>query len=158
MIFVTVGMHYQGFERLIREMDDIAGKIDEKVIMQIGSSSYYPKNCEYFDYVDEDDKIKSLSRDARIIVSHGGAGNILTALALKKRIIIVPRLRKYNEHIDDQQLELAKALSDNGRAMVVTDVNHLRSAIDNIDNSIPISTGSNDQLIKFLKNSLGDFS
>ncbi|RKY56218.1 MAG: beta-1,4-galactosyltransferase, partial [Candidatus Neomarinimicrobiota bacterium] len=36
MIFVTVGSHYKGFERLVEKMDEIAGKIEEEVIMQIG--------------------------------------------------------------------------------------------------------------------------
>ena len=39
MIFVTVGMHTAGFERLVKKMDEIAGKIDEEVIMQIGGTS-----------------------------------------------------------------------------------------------------------------------
>jgi len=32
-------MHKQGFERLIKKMDEIAGKIDEEIIMQIGYSN-----------------------------------------------------------------------------------------------------------------------
>jgi UDP-N-acetylglucosamine transferase subunit ALG13 len=47
MIFVTVGTHYQGFDRLIRKMDEIAGKIEEDVIMQIGSTQYKPINAKY---------------------------------------------------------------------------------------------------------------
>jgi UDP-N-acetylglucosamine:LPS N-acetylglucosamine transferase len=38
-IFVTVGMHYLGFDRLVKAMDYIAGNIDDKVIMQIGENS-----------------------------------------------------------------------------------------------------------------------
>jgi beta-1,4-N-acetylglucosaminyltransferase len=53
MIFVTVGLHYQGFDRLIMKMDALAGMIDEEVVMQIGSTKYKPENAKYFDFVDE---------------------------------------------------------------------------------------------------------
>ena len=33
-------------------MDEIAEKIEEKVIMQIGYTKYQPKNAEFFDFVD----------------------------------------------------------------------------------------------------------
>jgi len=52
LIFVTVGMRYQGFERLVEKMDEIAGKICEKVLMQIGNTQYKPKNAKYFRFKD----------------------------------------------------------------------------------------------------------
>jgi len=40
MIFVTVGTHDQGFERLVKKMDEIAGQIDEEVVIQVGYTDY----------------------------------------------------------------------------------------------------------------------
>ena len=51
MIFVTTGTHSQGFDRLIQKMDEIAGKINEEVIMQIGSAKYKPKNAKFFNFI-----------------------------------------------------------------------------------------------------------
>lgn len=34
MIFVTVGMHNQGFDRLIEKCDLLAGQIEDKMIIQ----------------------------------------------------------------------------------------------------------------------------
>ena len=42
MIFVTVGTGK--FELLVREMDKIASKLKERVIIQIGNGDYEPKN------------------------------------------------------------------------------------------------------------------
>jgi beta-1,4-N-acetylglucosaminyltransferase len=129
VIFVTVGSHYQGFDRLIKKMDEIAGKTDEKVIMQIGHTSYKPVNAEYFDFVDDFSKIEQLNRDARVVVSHAGAGSILTALKLSKPVIVVPRLKKYNEHMDDHQLEIAEAMSSTKGVVSVKDVQEIEQIL-----------------------------
>jgi beta-1,4-N-acetylglucosaminyltransferase len=74
-------------------MDEIAGKIDEKVIMQIGNTKYKPVNAEYFEFA-EYSKIQKLNSDARIVVSHAGVGSILTALEQKTHLIIFPSIKK----------------------------------------------------------------
>ncbi|WP_226990828.1 PssE/Cps14G family polysaccharide biosynthesis glycosyltransferase [Methanosarcina acetivorans] len=128
LIFVTVGSHYQGFDRLVKKMDEIAGKIDEKVIMQIGNTKYKPVNAEYFEFA-EYSKIQKLNSDARIIVSHAGVGSILTAFEQKTHLIIFPRLKRYNEVVDDHQLQIAKELAENPNVTVVNDVEGLEEAL-----------------------------
>ncbi len=123
MIFVTVGWQY-GFDRLIIKMDQIAGKIDERVIMQISSTKHKPNNAQYFRFVESDTRILEYMRGARLIVSHAGVGSILTASSLGKPMIIVPRLKKFGEAIDDHQLEIAEAMSEKGM-LVVYDVGDL---------------------------------
>lgn len=128
MIFVTVGLHTQGFDRLIKKMDDIASEIDEKVIMQIGSSRYEPRHATYFRVTDEKE-LASCYESARVIVCHGGAGTLIKSLLLKKPIIVVPRLKKFGEHIDNHQLELAEVLSKSGYISLVNDLEELREAL-----------------------------
>ncbi|MFZ3382333.1 MAG: PssE/Cps14G family polysaccharide biosynthesis glycosyltransferase [Candidatus Methanoperedens sp.] len=129
MIFVTVGNHYQGFERLVKKMDEIAGRIDEKVIMQIGTTEYKPVNAEYFDFIDSFEEIERLNREARVVVSHAGVGSILTALEQVTPVIIVPRLKKFDEHMDDHQLEIAEAMSENHNVKAVYDVEELENCL-----------------------------
>lgn len=151
MIFVTVGVHYKGFDRLVKKMDEIAGKINEKVIMQIGSTKYKPKNSQYFNFIESDDEILNLYSQARIVVSHAGAGSALTAIRLSKPTILVPRLKKYGEHIDDQQLELAEALSKEGKVIAVYDVEQLESSLKEADRLIIGSKKKESRLACFLK-------
>lgn len=129
MIFVTVGNHNQGFERLVKKMDEIAEKINEKVIMQIGHTNYKPANAEYFTFIENFEEIIRLNREARVVVSHAGAGSILTALEHKTPVIIVPRLKKFYEHMDDHQLEIAEAMSENQRVKVVYDIDCLEDCL-----------------------------
>ncbi len=151
MIFVTVGMHYQGFERLIRKMDEIAGKIDEEVVMQIGSTQYTPKFARYFDFVDSDSTIMDYFRNARVIVSHAGAGTLLNTLILGKPIIVVPRLKEFGEHIDDQQLELAKHLSDQGKVFALLDTDDLLGILTHTKIISQKVVKNNNHLVHFLK-------
>lgn len=129
MIFVTVGNHNQGFDRLIKKMDEIAGITDEQVIMQIGYTTYKPVNAEYFSFLESFEEILRLNREARVVVSHAGAGSIVTALKEKTPVIVVPRLKKYNEHMNDHQLEIAKAMSENKNVIVIYDVENLEGSL-----------------------------
>ncbi len=133
MIFVTVGTHTQGFERLIKAMDELvgSGKIKENVVMQIGNTKYEPKNCEYFRF-ESFKKILELNRSARVIITHAGAGCIITALQFGKTLIIVPRYKKFGEHVNDHQCDLASALDKERKAINVSDISSLEAALKSV--------------------------
>ena len=73
MIFVTVGLHTQGFDRLIKEVDKLKAKgcFDDKVIQQIGYSDFKPSNCEWSSLY-PNHQIEKYMQEARIIITHGG--------------------------------------------------------------------------------------
>jgi len=133
VIFVTVGTHTQSFNRLLKVVDELKkiNKIEEEVVMQIGYSTYEPKNTKWFRFTDYK-IIEKLNKNARIIITHGGAGCILTALSFDKPIIAVPRLRKYNEHTDDHQIDLVKNLDREGKLTAVFNLNNLEKTIKKI--------------------------
>ncbi len=128
MIFVTVGTLHFEFRRLIEKMDEIASKIDEEVVMQIGYTEYEPVNTEWFKFSDIDN-IKEYYEKADLIVAHAGAGTLLDSLSFKKSVVAVPRRKKYGEHIDDQQLELTEVLEKSGKVLAVYDIETLDSTI-----------------------------
>lgn len=133
MIFVTVGTHTQGFERLVKEVDSLvgSGKIKDEVIMQIGNTEYEPKNCKWFRF-ESFKKILELNKTARVIITHAGAGCILTALQFEKPLIVVPRYKKFGEHINDHQCDLAEAIDKEKKAINVMDICALQAALRNI--------------------------
>jgi len=126
LIFVTAG-GMRAFDRLAREMDRIAGELDEEVVMQIGSTDYEPKNCDYFRFMPRND-MEEFYAGARVVISHAGTGSILTALEYDKPLVLVPRLKKYGEVFDDHQLELARQMEAQGVA-VVHEIGNLEDAI-----------------------------
>ena len=147
MIFVTVG-GMRPFERLVREMDRIAGELDEKVVMQIGSTDYEPRNCEYFRFVPRKD-IEEFYGGARVIVCHAGGGSILTALQHGKALVLVPRMKSHGEVFDDHQLEIARQMESRG-VTVVYDISDLKSAIGNASMGVP-KPGGGGNLVGALK-------
>jgi UDP-N-acetylglucosamine transferase subunit ALG13 len=146
MIFVTVSA--SPFERLIREMDKIAGSISEKAVMQIGKTKYEPKNADFFRFI-SNEEILEYNKKARLVITHGGAGCIMTALSCNKPVIVVPRYKKFGEHINDHQLDLTKALEREGKIIAVYDVKDLKKAIKSADK---LKTAkSRPKLVEFLK-------
>ena len=129
-ILVTVGT--ASLPRLVEEMDDIAGKIDKKVIMQIGKTNYKPKNAEYFDFKPYPE-MQELNQKARVVVSHAGVGSIITVLEQATPVIVVPRLKKYKEANDNHQLEIANVMAEEGKIIAVYDVNELEDALERLD-------------------------
>ena len=107
MIFVTLGSQKFQFNRLLKAMDDqIAdGKISDRVFAQTGASDYLPKGYEYKPFLNRDEYTEWIDK-ADIVITHGGTGAIIGAVKKGKKVIAVPRLKKYGEHVDDHQLQL----------------------------------------------------
>jgi exopolysaccharide biosynthesis glucuronosyltransferase PssE len=130
MIFVTVGT--TAFPRLVIKMDEIAGRIDEKVIIQIGYTKYNCKSAECTEFIDYED-ILDLFQQARITVCHDGVGTILTALQFDRPIIVVPRQKKYGEAYYDNKADVVKELVSTGRIRVINNIDELDSMLKNED-------------------------
>lgn len=103
MIFVTLGSQKFQFDRLLQAVDEL--KTDEEIFAQIGYSNYEPQNYEYKKFLDRDE-FENVMDKADIVITHGGTGAIIGAVKKGKKVIAVPRLKKYGEHVDDHQLQL----------------------------------------------------
>ena len=158
MIFVTVGTHNQQFNRLIKEIDRLVGigKI-RNVIAQIGHSDYTPKNYKWFRFLGFD-KMLEVQKKSDLIISHGGVGSIMTGLFLNKVIIVVPRLPKYNEHVDEHQFFTTRELERQGKIIAVYEVKNLSKAIERAKTFKPKRVSSRSLIPKIIKGYLSSFS
>lgn len=158
MIFVTVGTHEQQFNRLISAIDELKGEniILDDVVIQRGYSTYTPKFCKCYDLLSYEDMDKYVN-DARIVITHGGPASFLSVIASGKTPIVVPRQEKYDEHVNNHQLDFTKQLVARGFPIVVVEeVEQLPSAIENVEkqnDKIEILT-HNDKFIKDLNEEL----
>ncbi len=110
MILVTVGTNEAPFDRLLRAFDVRSRSDgDEALLVQHGPSSVRPAGAECVDYLPYDELAAAIGR-ARIVVMHAGVGSIMTALAHGKRPVVVPRLQRYGEAVDDHQVLLGRRL------------------------------------------------
>lgn len=135
MIFVTVGTHEQPFNRLIKKVDELVkeGEIKERVIMQIGFSTYKPKYCEYKSMLSYEE-MKDCIKKAHIVITHGGPSSFIEVLQEGKIPIVVPRLKKFNEHINNHQLNFVKLIDEKNKNIIpVYDIDKLSGIIANYD-------------------------
>lgn len=151
MIFVTVGFHDQPFTRLIAKMDEIAGRIGEEVIIQKGHTEFITLNAASFDFLPSDEEYMELFKKARIIVSHAGAGTILNSLIHGKKTIILPRLRRYGEHVNDHQLGLSDALKDRRLITVIQEVDQLERVLTESEDDSVANVELDDTLSRYVK-------
>lgn len=138
MIFVTVGTHEQAFNRLVEKIDELKGKgiIQEEVVIQTGYCTYAPKNCKWSKLIPYDEMIKNVE-DARIVITHGGPASFIMPLQVGKVPIVVPRQFKFNEHVNDHQVDFSKAVAQRqGNIIVVEDINELERTILNYEDII----------------------
>ena len=134
MIFITVGTHEQGLDRLLIELDNLIenGRINEEVFAQIGYSSYEPKNYSYKKMIGYDE-MDSYVNKARIVITHGGPGSIFHSLQYGKIPIVVPRNSEFNEHVDNHQILFTKRLEDNLKVIGVYNIKELDKCIKNYE-------------------------
>lgn len=148
MIFVTLGSQKFQFNRLLKKMDSLVkdSKIKEEIFAQIGYSDYKPQNYKYKDFVDRD-QFKDIMSKSDIVITHGGTGAIITAVKQEKKVIAMPRLAKYGEHVDDHQIQIVKEFEDSGIIKAVYDIEDLEKALTSINSEHFEKYKSNTQTI-----------
>lgn len=113
MIFVTLGSQKFQFDRLLKELDRLCEMrvFDEEIFAQIGYSTYEPKNYSYKQFLDRDEFL-SYQEKADVVITHGGTGAIIGAVKKNKKVIAIPRLAKYGEHVDDHQIQIVEQFAE----------------------------------------------
>lgn len=130
LIIVTLGSQKFQFNRILKEIDRLidSNEITEEVFAQIGYSDYIPQNYKYQKFLDQD-VMKDMIKDSDIVITHGGTGAIISALKNEKRIIAIPRLKVFGEHVDDHQLQIVETFSNANYLLGVEHIHDLQNII-----------------------------
>jgi beta-1,4-N-acetylglucosaminyltransferase len=126
LIFVTVGSTQIPFARLIRALDWLPDS--EQLLVQHGPVAAPPGATEARAFMEFPEVVERMQA-ADVVICHAGAGSILCALRAGHTPIVVPRLERYGETVDDHQLELARALAADGRVIAVENPERLPAAV-----------------------------
>ena len=115
MIFITTGSRSFQFNRLLRAVDEAIenGLIKEEVFAQIGLSNYKIKNFKYVSFMNHDEFNRKI-KECDVVITHGGTGVIVNTAKAGKSIVAVPRLKEFNEAVDDHQIQLVQAFEKLG--------------------------------------------
>ncbi len=154
MILVMLGTQNNSFHRLLEEIDKLInnGVIKEKVIVQAGYTKYKSKNMEIFSLISQDE-LEKYQIQANLIITHGGVGSIIGSLKLGKKVIAVPRLHKYGEHVNDHQKQIIENFSENGYIIGIEDVSELEKAIEKVKTFEPKKyIANNEKMLSIIEN------
>jgi UDP-N-acetylglucosamine transferase subunit ALG13 len=133
LLFATVGatLPYPRLENAIVELKR-AGKIPEKVILQVGCSTKQHEPVEGLQVVADVPfgELQDLLDRADLVVCHAGTGSILTALAKNCAVVAMPRSIKMGDHYDNHQDEIATVFEGRGLIQTAEDATSLVDALD----------------------------
>lgn len=137
MIFVTLGSQKFQFNRVLKYLDHLTEKniLREEVYAQIGHSSYTPIYYPYDRFINREVFFERISL-SNTVITHAGTGAIVSALKMNKKIIAVPRLKKYGEHVDDHQLEIAKIFQNEGYVLLAENLDDLEDKLSIMNKGI----------------------
>jgi UDP-N-acetylglucosamine transferase subunit ALG13 len=143
MILVLLGTQNNSFHRLLEEIDKNIenGNIKEEVVVQAGYTKYEPvtkkKKMKIFDTIPKKE-LEKLIEKANLVISHGGVGSMVTANQKGKKVIAVPRYKKYNEHVNDHQIETIKIFESKGYVMLAENVLDLSKVLEKARDFKPV--------------------
>lgn len=144
MILVTLGTQDKPFTRLLdavlREIEK--GNIKDEVIVQAGCTKYETDKMKIFDLIPMEE-FDTLMKKCDLLITHGGVGSIITGLKCNKRVIAVPRLAKYGEHVNDHQKQIIEKFSDNGNIIGIENLDDLGEALEKVKKFKPKKYKSN---------------
>lgn len=155
-IFVAVGTQKFPFNRILKMVDIISITSSYEVYAQSRNSSYVPsyRNDRFLTTAQFEEEIKQ----SDLVITHGGVSTIVKAMSYMKPIIVVPRLVKYGEHIDDHQVEIAKAFAKEGLILMYDDGDSdIRKMIENTQSSETRTyVSSRETVVSTIRNYLRD--
>lgn len=155
MILVTLGTQDKEFKRILIEVERLieVGKINEKVIAQIGNTKFETKlpnsKMELIKFTTPK-QLNELIQDSSFIITHGGVGTIIEGIDLGKKIIAVPRLKKYKEHVNDHQLQIIQNFDNKGYIIGTRCVEDIENSLDRVEKFVPRRYESNNK--NFIEN------
>lgn len=131
-IFVTLGTQKFAFDRLLIALDQMVNDgiyNKDEVLVQVKTLNYVPQHLTCTDVL-RADLFEQYVDNAELIITHAGEYSIMTCLKRGKPFIIVPRLKKYGEHVDDNQLEIATIMKKKYDVLVLNDMESLARLVE----------------------------
>jgi UDP-N-acetylglucosamine transferase subunit ALG13 len=128
---------------------------EEEIFAQIGDSSYKPRNFESVASL-EKEMFDNYVKQASGIIGHAGMGTITIALSNHKPLLVMPRLKRYHEVVNNHQVAIAKKFSELGHILVAYDAKDLSHEIRHLKNFVPKERMATpnavaDRICRFLK-------
>lgn len=128
-ILVTVGTDHHRFDRLIGWVDQWAKANPEaSLIIQHGTADP-PAHGTAVTMLGYDELVAEMAA-ADVVIAQGGPATIMDARSVGQRPIVVPRLGRHHEVVDDHQVAFTEWMAAKDLVWLATSVDELHQAID----------------------------
>ncbi len=128
-VLVTVGTDHHRFDRLIGWIDHWAAAHPEASVLAQHGTATAPDHAEAVVMLGYDELVAAM-RDADVVVAQGGPATIMDARSVGHRPIVVPRISRLDEVVDDHQVTFAAWMADREMVWQAQDEPELHAAID----------------------------
>jgi len=137
MIFLTVGTVLP-FDRLVRAVDQAieAHLITAPVFAQIGRTDFRPRHMDWVPTLEKSAFDRQIA-EASFVIGHAGMGSMMIALERRKRLLVMPRLKRYGEHVNDHQVASARRFAQLGCVLAAYDSTELPERLREIETFVP---------------------
>lgn len=139
MVLVLLGTQNNSFHRLLEEVErNIENKnIEEEVIVQAGYTKYESDKMKIFETLPKEE-LGELIKKANYVITHGGVGSMITSNQEGKKVIAVPRQKKYQEHVNDHQKATVEEFKQKGYVIGIEEVEELEKSIKRLKEFEPV--------------------
>ena len=129
-IFATVGNDVHPFPRFLNWVRSaLAAFPGSRCVLQYGLNDVSDDpSIEATAFVGHD-RFEELMHTADRVICHGGTGTLFPAIRCGKRPLVIPRLARFGEHVNDHQLDIMSALADAGLVLPVLSAPGLADAL-----------------------------
>lgn len=130
-LFVILGTQKFPFTRLIKAVENLV--ITEvfnrnEVLVQSNFTEYKSDIIDIVTIIPLAE-FDFILKNADIIITHAGVNSIITCMNYNKKFIVVPRLKKYGEHVDNHQTEISYVMKEKYDVLVLDDLDRLPDAL-----------------------------
>lgn len=153
MILVLLGTQNNSFHRLLEEIEKNIkdGTIKEEVIVQAGYTKFQSYKMRIVDLISKE-QLEQFQDEANLIITHGGVGSIVSSLKRGKKVIAVPRMHEYGEHVNNHQKEIVKDFNDKGYLIGIDKVEDLKQALIKVRDFEPKKyQPNNEKMLKIIE-------
>jgi UDP-N-acetylglucosamine transferase subunit ALG13 len=128
-VVVTVGTDHHRFDRLVSWIDRwAASHPDRSVLVQYGTAAP-PAHGEGVTMLGYDQLVSAMA-GARVVVAQGGPATVMDARSVGRRPIVVPRIARLHEVVDDHQITFGRWAAARDLVLLAEDEYELGRLID----------------------------
>lgn len=144
MILVALGTHDQPFDRALDVVRPLENS--QQIVFQHGHTAPQSSpTATWREFVSYGEMV-TLIEEADAVICHAGVGTILSTLATGKVPVVIPRLKRFGEHVDDHQLQIATAFEKQGFAVCCDSADALPAALEQAARGRAAATSDNRRL------------